>query len=67
MKKRFYIQPDTEIIGVLPFRLMDESRGWAKDANPPTTVEQEAAVKESDRQPSSLWDGQGYGGFLDLD
>lgn len=66
MKKRIYLQPVTEVTGILPLQLMEASRGWAQDGNPPTIVEKEDEVNENDRQPSSLWD-EGYGGFLDLD
>ena len=66
MKKKIYLQPDIEVAGVQPLRLMDESRGWAKDGNPPTAVEKEQAVKENDKLPG-LWDEDSYGGFLDLD
>ena len=76
MKKKIYLQPDTEITGVMPLRLMQESRGWSKDGNPPIGVTQEDPVNESDllpppstSDPSSGDDGgeEGYGGFLDLD
>jgi hypothetical protein len=76
MKKKIYLQPDTEITGVMPLRLMQESRGWSKDGNPPTGVTQEDPVNKSDllpppstSDPSSGDDGgeEGYGGFLDLD
>ena len=66
MKKKLYLQPDTEVTGILMFELMGATNGWAKDGNPPTPVEQENGVTEQDKQPSSLWD-EGYGGFLDLD
>lgn len=66
MKKKKYLQPDVEDIGMLPFQLMDASRGWSRDANPPTPVEMEESVNENDKLPSSsAWDE--YGGFLDLD
>ena len=66
MKKKIYLQPDVEDIGMLPFQLMDASRGWSRDANPPTPVEMEGSVNENDKLPSSsAWDE--YGGFLDLD
>ena len=68
MKKRLYLQPAIEIIGILPLQLMEASRGWSKDGNPPFTVEQEEEVQEKDKLPSvDLWDDGGYGGFLDLD
>ena len=67
MKKRLYLQPAIEIIGILPLRLLDGSRGWSKDGNPPTKVEVEGEVEEADKlPPSDIW-GEGYGGFLDLD
>ena len=68
MKKRIYLQPAIEIIGILPLQLLDASRGWSKDGNPPTVVEKEQVVNEGDKLPSpNLWDGESYGGFLDLD
>lgn len=67
MKKKLYLQPDTEAIGVLSIHLMEATRGWAKDGNPPTKVEVEGEVEEADKlPPSDIW-GEGYGGFLDLD
>ena len=54
MKKRIYLQPDTEITGVMPVELMKRSPGWAKDGNPPFHVEQED-------------DEDGDDFFLDLD
>jgi len=62
MKKKIYLQPDTEITGVMPLRLMQESRGWSKDGNPPTAVEKEPEVGETGTP--NLWDNDG---FLDLD
>ncbi len=67
MKKNQYLQPISEVIGVLPYQLMDATRGWSKDGNPPTTVEQEAGVDENDKLPTDLWGDDSYGGFLDLD
>ena len=67
MKKRLYLQPAIEIIGTLPLRLLDGSRGWSKDGNPPTVVEKEEGVDENDKLPTSLWDDDSYGGYLDLD
>lgn len=61
MKKKLYLQPATKDVGILPLRLMVVSRGWARDGNPPTAVEQEDDVDVEDL------DGDGYGGFLDLD
>lgn len=48
MKKKIYLQPDVEDIGMLPFQLMDASRGWSRDASPPTPVEMEGSVNEND-------------------
>ncbi len=67
MKKILYIHPVTEVTAILPFRLICASQGWAKDGNPPTDVEREDAVSQDDKLPSSLWDDDSYGGFLDLD
>lgn len=61
MKKKLYLQPATKDVGILPLRLMVVSRGWSRDGNPPTSVEQEDEVDDED------FDGNGYGGFLDLD
>lgn len=61
MKKKLYLQPATKDVGILPPWVMAVSRGWARDRNPPTAVEQEDEVDEEDRLDS------GYGGFLDLD
>jgi len=61
MKKKRYLQPATEVTGILQLRLLTASRGWSQDGNPPFDVE-----KEDDED----WDGNeddGYGGFLDLD
>ena len=63
MKKRLYLQPAIEIIGILPLQLLDASRGWSKDGNPPTVVEKEEEVQGSS-PPQNLWDEDG---FLDLD
>ena len=62
MKKKIYLQPDTEITPILPFHLMDASRGWSKDGEPPTAVEKEPEVGGSGTP--GLWDDDG---FLDLD
>ena len=68
MKKNIYLQPVTEVIGILPLQLINTSPGWAKDGNPPTTVKKEEEVKEGDKlPPSDLWSDDSYGGFLDLD
>ena len=56
MKKK-YLQPTTEVIGILPIRILDVSRGWSKDGNPPFTVE-----KEEDDE-----DDEDDDDFLDLD
>lgn len=61
MKKKIYLQPAIKVKGFLPLRLMDVSRGWARDGNPPTEVEIEDGVDDDDL------DDWGYGGFLDLD
>lgn len=61
MKKKLYLQPATKDVGILPPWVMAVSRGWARDGNPPTAVEQEDDVDVEDL------DGDGYGGFLDLD
>ena len=68
MKKKLYLQPATDVTGIMPLPLMDASRGWAINGNPPTNVEQEDPVNDNDKLPSSdLWDDDSYGGFLDLD
>jgi hypothetical protein len=63
MKKKTYLQPATEVTGVLPIQFMDATRGWAKDGNPPFTVEKEDGVNEN----NPIWGDDGYGDFLDLD
>lgn len=63
MKKKIYLQPDTEVAGIQPIRLMAGTEGWAKDGNPPTIVEKEDEAHEINPS-SSLWDEDG---FLDLD
>ena len=62
MKKKRYLQPATEVTGILPLRLLTASRGWSQDGNSPFDVGQEDDVDEED-----LEDDGGYGGFLDLD
>ena len=61
MKNKQYLQPAMEIIDSKPPRLIEASRGWAKDGHHPTSVVKEDAVSESDKLDD------GYGGFLDLD
>lgn len=63
MKKKIYLQPVTDIIEIQPLQLMDASRGWSKDGNPPINVEKEEEAKENNPS-SSIWDQDG---FLDLD
>ena len=47
MKKKIYLQPVTDIIEIQPLQLMDASRGWSKDGNPPINVEKEEEAKEN--------------------
>ena len=70
MKKKLYLQPAIDVIGIQPLQMLNATRGWSQDGNPPTGVEQENEVNENDKLPSSgdLWDeDDGYGNFLDLD
>lgn len=70
MKKKPYLHPTTEVVASQSFRLMDASRGWSQDGNPPYDVTQENEVNENDKLPSSenLWGNDDeYGGFLDLE
>jgi len=76
MKKKLYLQPAIDVMGIQPLQMLNATRGWSKDSNPPTGVTQEDPVNESDllpppstSDPSSGDDGgeEGYGGFLDLD
>ena len=62
MKKKRYLQPATEVSGILPLRLLTASRGWSQDGNSPFDVGQEDDVDDEDGN-----DDDGYGGFLDLD
>ena len=62
MKKKLYLQPATEVIGIQTPQLMGASRGWSQNGDPPTPVEQEDDVDDDDGN-----DDDGYGGFLDLD
>ena len=69
MKKKPYLHPATEAVVSQSFRLMDASRGWSQDGNPPFDVTQQEEVKDDDKLPSpgDPWDNDGYGGFLDLE
>ena len=68
MKKKLYLQPVIDVMGIQPLQMLNATRGWSKDGNPPTTVKKEEEVKEGDKlPPSDLWSDDSYGGFLDLD
>lgn len=71
MKKKLYLQPAIDVMGIQPLQLLDATRGWSQDGNTPTEVTQEDPVDENDKLPSTgdPWseDDDGYGGFLDLD
>jgi hypothetical protein len=71
MKKKLYLQPAIDVMGIQPLQLLDATRGWSQDGDPPTGVVQEDEVDEDDKLPSpgDPWseDDDGYGGFLDLD
>lgn len=70
MKKKLYLQPAIDVMGIQPLQLMDATRGWSQDGNPPTKVEKEKDVSEGDKLPHdvNIWgDDDEYGGFLDLD
>ena len=58
MKKKLYLQPAIDVMGIQPLQMLNATRGWSKDGNPPTGVEQENEVNENDKLPSSgdLWD-----------
>lgn len=64
MKKKLYLQPAIDVIGIQPLQLLDATRGWSQDGNTPTEVTQEDEVDEDDYFND---DDGGYGGFLDLD
>ena len=70
MKKKLYLQPAIDVMGIQPLQLLDATRGWSQDGNTPTEVEQEGRVGEDGELPSSnnLWgDDDEYDDFLDLD
>jgi hypothetical protein len=62
MKKKLYLQPVIDVMGIQPLQMLNATRGWSKDGNPPTKVEKEPEVGETGTP--GLWDDDG---FLDLD
>ena len=72
MKKKLYLQPAIDVMGIQPLQMLNATRGWSKDGNPPYRVYQEDEVKDLDKllpSGTNVWgDGEDhYGGFLDLD
>lgn len=63
MKKKLYLQPAIDVMGIQPLQLLDASRGWSQNGDTPNDVEKEDEVDEDDY----FNDDSGYGGFLDLD
>ena len=76
MKKKLYLQPAIDVMGIQPLQMLNATRGWSQDGNPPTEIEIEPGVSNSDIILPSTGGGGGdddddddgdYGGFLDLD
>ena len=74
MKKKLYLQPAIDVMGIQPLQMLNATRGWSQDGNPPTEIEIEPGVSNSDIILPSTGGGDDdddddgdYGGFLDLD
>lgn len=64
MKKKLYLQPAIDVMGIQPLQLLDASRGWSQNGDTPNDVEQEDEVDKDDYFNDDIG---GYGGFKDLD
>lgn len=64
MKKKLYLQPAIDVMGIQPLQLLDASRGWSQNGDTPNDVEKEDEVDDDDYFNDDIG---GYGGFKDLD